>query len=391
MCISELKVKFIFLYFLFSIYAFWKSNSINSIFFIHRCGFEYDLCTEALQICDDDVGSALEYLLNELYNIKKSTKDNESVDAAHTAEEIEVAREDEKLALESMYDNKFEEKLAGKVWSLAIDLPHLSELILKNNSAKKKESQDSGQKSTKGKKLCPFFLKGTCKFKDRCRLSHSRPEEKRECVSHPIYDNLKYVEGELIPYNLEIRFPDGNKYPFEAPLLAFSTTMDAFPNHSRLNISQYLMSLAKESAEQHLPCVFTLVSALEDVEKLQELLSLPPMHKLVKQSPSVHPNSLTSTNTVASYPDEIFEDGSVLPDRAEADSGPPKSLTESFSKINIKKKEFENYRVGDRELRHQNKSIQIDFKKKQVRNALKMSQKQYKSRYKNYPFSVFEV
>lgn len=336
-----------------------------------RCGFSTELCQEALQICEGDAGAALEYLLNELFNINLTVAKEDDVASGEgeTEQEILEAREEEKLALQSIYDSDFEECIPNKVWLLNLKLPELHEL-LENRSHKRIEKKVE-------KKLCPFYLKGFCKFKDRCRLSHTVPVEAEsqsaKNLSHPIYANLKAIERENTPYfSLEIRFPAGNKYPYEPPLVVFSSVMEELPAHTRLNISQSLMSLARDAAQDHLPCVFTLVSALEDKDRLELLLSLP--------SPSVgRPVSVAAGTTQREF--AMGAKGSVSRPARQREAlsigngskhGSGKSHvteTDDYRLQNFvpqKRKDASVIRSSPFEIRRQNKILQDEFQKKQA-------------------------
>lgn len=336
-----------------------------------RCGFSTELCQEALQICEGDAGAALEYLLNELFNINLTVAKEDDVASGEgeTEQEILEAREEEKLALQSIYDSDFEECIPNKVWLLNLKLPELHEL-LENRSHKRIEKKVE-------KQLCPFYLKGFCKFKDRCRLSHTVPVEAEsqsaKNLSHPIYANLKAIEGENTPYfSLEIRFPAGNKYPYEPPLVVFSSVMEELPAHTRLNISQSLMSLARDAAQDHLPCVFTLVSALEDKDRLELLLSLP--------SPSVgRPVSVAAGTTQREF--AMGAKGSVSRPARQQEAlsigngskhGSGKSHvteTDDYRLQNFvpqKRKDASVIRSSPFEIRRQNKILQDEFQKKQA-------------------------
>ncbi|CAG5133524.1 unnamed protein product [Candidula unifasciata] len=111
-----------------------KSGAQSNIFAIkklQRCGFSQDLCQEALQICEGDTGAALEYLLNELFNINLTVSEDEDVGGgqADVDQEILEAREEEMLALQSIYDCDFEECIPNKIWLLNLKLPELHQLL----------------------------------------------------------------------------------------------------------------------------------------------------------------------------------------------------------------------------------------------------------------------
>ncbi|KAL8572372.1 hypothetical protein ACOMHN_023141 [Nucella lapillus] len=229
---------------------------------LQRCGFSHQLCVEALQVCDGDVGCALEYLLTELQSLHQpaASQPDEGTDLPQGIEEL---REDEKVVLESIYAEKFEERLANRVWVIHLDLPKLNKLL-------HFEKQAPAQAQTQ--EVCKFYRKGNCRFGDKCHKLHSSMEveimkKKTKKLQGPLADNL---------FALEIRFPAGNLYPLQAPLIAFSSLTDRLPPHSCLNISLYLMDKAQEFVEMQSAAVFSLVSELEDPDQLIKLLELPP-------------------------------------------------------------------------------------------------------------------
>ncbi|XP_076442712.1 putative ATP-dependent RNA helicase DHX57 [Babylonia areolata] len=228
---------------------------------LQRCGFSHQLCVEALQVCDGDVGSALEYLLTELRNLHYPC-DSDPYEA-DIPEEITEMRQDEKLALESIYEEKFEERLVNRVWVIHLDLPELNKLInFEKRALPKQEEQE----------VCKFYRKGNCRFGNKCHKLHVTPEvqmmkKKTEQLQGSLADNL---------FALEVRFPEGNLYPLEAPLIAFSSLTDRVPPYTCLNISLFLMDLARQFPETQSAAVFSLISELENPDQLEKLLEMPP-------------------------------------------------------------------------------------------------------------------
>lgn len=284
-------------------------------------------------------------------------------------DEILEAREDEKLALQSIYGNDFEERIPNKTWILNLKLPELVQL-LDCKSVKKVEKRTQ-------KQLCPFYLKGFCKFKDRCRYSHSVPSEddtsQSKHLSHPIYANLKALEDENIsPFSVEFRFPEGNKYPHEPPLVVFSSVVDELQPHSRLNISQFLMSLARDAAHDHLPCVFTLVSALEDEEKLSELLSLPPPSvgtpvSVIESVRMANVQAAKSMKSASSGGPDLNLPGPVRQTKEDKESDTATGRDKaSYQNFVYRRKELILTQPRPSELMKQNKTLQDEFKKKQA-------------------------
>ncbi|CAL1534588.1 unnamed protein product, partial [Lymnaea stagnalis] len=344
-----------------------SQENIFAVKKLQRCGFSTEHCQEALLICDGDVGAALEYLLNDLFNITLSV--SETTDDSELDQAIFAARDEEKMALESIYDVAFEERIPNTLWVLNLELPELSQLL----SQRAVPSASKKSEKSIDRKLCPFYLKGSCKFKDNCRFSHAMPLDtsgELRKLSHPIYANLKALEEDKkSPYSIEIRFPKGNKYPNEPPLLAFSSVIEELPPHSRLHITQFLMAQAKEAARDSLPCLFSLVSALEDVEQLELLISLPPL-ALSK------PVSMSQTCKVKVInPKSLLPDTSLKTNDQNKDShGLESTLTRHGSNQDVKREEEAPHifvpqkrkdvtpvRVNPIEMKRQNKILQEEF------------------------------
>ncbi|GFR93668.1 ATP-dependent RNA helicase DHX36 [Elysia marginata] len=345
---------------------------------LQRCGFSQDHCQEALQLTDGDVGAALEYLLNDLFNISldvKNTYDGATESEDCSDKELLEAREDEKMALQSIYESAFEERIPNKCWALNLELPELAELV--NTNFKPVAENNVNTLPYQVKKPCEFYFKGKCKFKGNCRFSHSQPGEdggNTTDLSHPIYNKLREVEADKKPlFTLEIRFPEGSKYPQEAPLLAFSSLEENLPAHTLLNISQFLMSLARDSALDSLPCVFSLVSALEDKAKLEELLALPPPALSKPVIPVVQPSTstqlepcqttLNGRTSVQDVQDKVAvkpkDKLSVLTDKQRPQSAqafsPPQRRKDDVPRVS-----------NPREIKKQNKVLLEEFKKKRT-------------------------
>ncbi|GFO15860.1 ATP-dependent RNA helicase dhx36 [Plakobranchus ocellatus] len=350
------------------------------------CGFSSDHCHEALQLMDGDVGAALEYLLNDLFNISLDvgTGENLTADSEVDAELLE-AREEEKMALQSIYEAAFEERIPNKCWVLSLDLAELSDIVQTNPDEEAKNDPRHKAAEEKEKKVCQFYMKGKCKFKDKCRMSHSLPLEeggRMADLSHPIYNRLKEVEADIKPpFALEIRFPDGCKYPQQPPLIAFSALEDSsLPAHTRLNISQFLMSLARDSAQDSLPCVFSLVSALEDKDKLQELIQLPPPALSKPVALAATPSTAINSHSFVNHKnpsrhmvqdalgrDDTRDKPSNPSGKAKAASDSVKHSTEGSAPPRRKKDATAAARSSNPiEIRRQNTALLDEFKKKQA-------------------------
>ncbi|XP_053396236.1 putative ATP-dependent RNA helicase DHX57 [Mercenaria mercenaria] len=229
---------------------------------LKRYGFHKTRSTEALQVCDGDLGLALEYLLAECFCLNNS----EDTDTSADVEEITELRNDEMMALQAIYDEKFNERIPNRVWILKISLPYLDKM-----SQPKTDRKQTAKKEDK-RNLCRFYQKGFCKFGKRCRLEHSLPVDKHVAGSDSAIEGCA-MDTE---YEIEIRFPPCNRYPKEAPFIAFTSTSSLLEKHVCLNITKHMIDEAKKMAESQEPCIFTVVNLLDDETFLDNVLNEAP-------------------------------------------------------------------------------------------------------------------
>lgn len=217
-------------------------------------GFYKGHCIEALDYCKGDVDDAL-ILLFSKYFPSYVKPDKPSIQ--YNENEILELRNDEISALESIYDNAFEVKEANKVWQLKLKVDHL---LVHSPSEQKKKSEMKKEKEKEqrhGKKLekCKNMLKGHCKYGDRCRYSHK--------VNADLHD--RPIDPNLDPnwFYLEIRFPSGNVYPYEAPLVFLKTTCPDIPTALCLRLTRRIVEEAQRFAEDQIPSVYTISELLQ--------------------------------------------------------------------------------------------------------------------------------
>ncbi|XP_069118914.1 putative ATP-dependent RNA helicase DHX57 [Argopecten irradians] len=258
-----------------------------------RYGYEKKRCVEALQLHDGDIGSAFEYLFCKCFGIKvhsekgfsdeenengfddladENKKDHKQVLAEHglTWEDIEEQRKEEIMALKSIYEDKFTEKIPNKVWSLCIDLPCLKDLVKPQNT---EDVETVEEKIDKNKEVCRFYMKGFCRFGRKCHYSHEMLKPAAPKIFIP---NEELVQNKP-DFELEFRFPEDNLYPIEAPIIGFSSILPNFPPHVCLLITERLRTEAMECAEMHAPAVFSLVSVLDDEPTVVDLYNKAPL------------------------------------------------------------------------------------------------------------------
>ncbi len=278
-------------------------------------GFHPARCAEALSKSKDgDVGIAFESLMADCFNLKFDSSSGES----------DNHKDEEKMAIESIYPETFSELIPNKLWELKLDLPHVlkaaedNDINAKNPKNKKPKTRAELEKDPG---VCQFFLRGHCKFGRRCYKKHVTPDKETEVDDRHLRDlaNDKH-------FILEIRFPDRCDYPNDPPLASLKTPMSSFPKAALLKITTRLMTEAKELAADTMPSVFALVSLLENVSEMKtvirsksdEAFSFAPGlvpdnvqdHSQEQQEPM---DKLMSSLGIAETPDSRTQPGSARP------------------------------------------------------------------------------
>lgn len=142
-------------------------------------GFHINHCKEALDYCAGNIEDCLYLLYCKYFNQQYPFVNYNS---NCTEAEILEQRADEKSSLESIYEKSFQEKVKDSVWILELRLDYLINIFRQ----KKQESQKNIQQLTiKKKEKCKLFLRGHCKYADKCRFSHE-------------VEKFKEIENEII-------------------------------------------------------------------------------------------------------------------------------------------------------------------------------------------------
>jgi hypothetical protein len=144
---------------------------------LYSYGFYKPHCLEALELTKGDVGVALEVLLSQYFKLGltfpfiTNNGNDESV-TDHLYSEILQQREEEKCALESIYDSAFEERIVNRLWVLNLHLEYLLDLYSVSNDRDKewsnqRDPQDSMDSScdrisNKKPKSQPEFCRLVC-------------------------------------------------------------------------------------------------------------------------------------------------------------------------------------------------------------------------------------
>lgn len=209
-----------------------------------------------MQYCNGDIEDAL-YLLYSKYFHIKSTKDLEH---GLSEKELLEMRVDEKSSLESIYGASFHEKVKNAVWIVDLNLDYLTSKFHKR--VVKKPTQNAGSKK---KPMCRGFLQGNCRFGAKCRFSHEEEKEEKNVNAHV----------EEFSFELEIRFPNNTKYPYEPPLL-FLKTSAVIPLLICLHISKRLYQEAEILAEDGIPSIFSLIELINNEDEILAHLETEP-------------------------------------------------------------------------------------------------------------------
>lgn len=293
-----------------------------------RYGFDRDRSRRALEAAESsgrgEVGATLERLLSQMFTERfGSTALDLQVTDPPSTEECIALRQEEAVALTAIYGERFSERISGRVWTILLDLLWMSK-GRSSTSQSTKKGQGRGSSSTQ---VCKFYLKGSgCKFGSHCHFKHQRPTES----SHPRDpcgpSQPGFSSTDCPVYQLEVRFPRGNCYPFQPPLVAFSTTDEAISGAGRLSVTEYLFSNALSAAQEGEPVVYTLISCLEEDGPIKELLSAS-HHKYSAPPPVLAPPTATAPR--------IRSTKCISADRTSSNTAVPSRFTNGAKNIDV--------------------------------------------------------
>ncbi|XP_051175200.1 putative ATP-dependent RNA helicase DHX57 [Leptopilina boulardi] len=215
--------------------------------------FHNSHCVEALSFSNGNVGKALEILFCKYFQVKKI----EAIELDNHIEESDILQRqnEEKEALESIYGDMFVEKIKNQIWVIKLKLDYLLNKKVDNKSVKPKPTE---------KEICRLFLHGKCRFGGKCKFLHQKPQNDRD---------VKNKKSEDDPYFLlEIRFPEGSKYPYEAPYFYFSKSEYSFCKLKSLRIMKRLYDEALQHCENGTPSIFAITTLLENEFEIKSYL-----------------------------------------------------------------------------------------------------------------------
>ncbi|XP_058449185.1 putative ATP-dependent RNA helicase DHX57 [Malaya genurostris] len=241
-------------------------------------GFAKRHCEEALDHCNGDVDDALGILFSKYF---PAPVDLLQMECDMNDEELAQMRNDEKEALESIYDKLFIEKERNRVWQLKFKIDHLlvhspSE-VKKLEKRKQQEIEEERQRqlAAKAKKKpkkepCWNFAKGKCRYGNKCYFSHGAESDGEESSKK----EKQKEEEDPSWFFLEIRFHKKSKYPFEAPLLFLKTTCADIPHQLLLRVARILVQESIKITQDGMPCVYTIAELLQNDEEITRFIEL---------------------------------------------------------------------------------------------------------------------
>ncbi|KPP56085.1 putative ATP-dependent RNA helicase DHX57 [Scleropages formosus] len=260
-----------------------------------RYGFDRERGRRALEAGTGELGATLERLLQQVF----SERYGAGVVAPEGLQSIPMdeclaQRQEEVLALTAIYGERFTERISNYVWTVSLDLQFLAQ--------KGRDRAPPKQGQAQLRDVCRFYLKGAgCRFGDKCKFKHQLPSQPPDAGGPSQPHICSYSPPE---YELEVRFPKGNRYPFQAPLVAFGTNDEKLGPAGRLHVTEHLYGEALAAARSGEPVVYTLITCLEDESKMKELLAA--SHHKYSSPP---PLTTTSIPQPRSWPAKITTSG----------------------------------------------------------------------------------
>ena len=242
-----------------------------------RYGFDRERSRQALEAGGGEVGATLEQLLlqvaSELYGPKAVSPDGLQ---GAPMDECLTQRQEEALALTAIYGERFTERIANTVWTVSLDLSFLADILGSKPAGRRNGDSRHAKGEVHIRDVCRFYLKGQgCRFGAKCKYKHELPTSMVPGAPEAVSGSQPgFTSFSPSQYELEVRFPKGNRYPFQAPVVAFSTNDEALGAAMRLSLTERLFGEALAAARLGEPVVYTLITCCEDEAVVKELLSV---------------------------------------------------------------------------------------------------------------------
>ncbi|XP_063158048.1 putative ATP-dependent RNA helicase DHX57 isoform X1 [Candoia aspera] len=281
-----------------------------SSFAVHklsRYGFGFEHCQAVLKSYNSNIGASLEHLLLQYFteNFGKRMQLTEAAVQSDIKDCLEQ-RQEEALALHSICGGKFVERIQNRVWTIALEMAYLTDIFSKR---KQGNSITSNILNSDSLGICKYYLRGDCTFGSRCKFKHETPQNER---SLPHIREDAHLRLNAPVYELEVRFPEDNKYPYQPPLVAFYSTNENLPLSCRLHLAEFLYEKALISSESNKPVVYDFVTCLEDEAQVVKLLNRTSHKYSVPPLPLMTPLARTSRDPateVGAEEDENDQEG----------------------------------------------------------------------------------
>uniref|UniRef100_A0A8C7WL81 RNA helicase n=1 Tax=Oncorhynchus mykiss TaxID=8022 RepID=A0A8C7WL81_ONCMY len=343
----------------------------------YEYGFDRERSKQALEAGVGEVGATMEQLLLQVFSERYGPK-AVSPDGLQGApmDECLTQRQEEALALTAIYGDRFTERIANSVWTVTLDPDFLADI-----AGGKQNTSARTDNSVQIRDVCSFYLKGAgCKFGAKCKYKHQMPTKGTASgpqdpvgASQPGFSSYSSPE-----YVLEVRFPKGNRYPFQAPVVAFSTNDETIGSAARLSVTEHLFGEALAAAKEGEPVVYTLITCCEDEVTMKELLSVT-HHKYSSLPPVVVAPPPSSTNINRTTPTNSTANSSTAPtnrtsshriqqatedlEEEEDEEGVVVPQTESY--VNLRKKMVKRHEERTGSQQKENAKLCREFRTKQ--------------------------
>uniref|UniRef100_H3DMF3 Putative ATP-dependent RNA helicase DHX57 n=1 Tax=Tetraodon nigroviridis TaxID=99883 RepID=H3DMF3_TETNG len=342
--------------------------SLFAIGKLSRYGFDRERSKQALEAGGGEFGATLEHLLLRVFCERFGQK-AVCPDGLREVpvDECLAQRQEEALALAAIYGERFSERIANAVWTVNLDLSFLS------GSAAGQGGAD-GNRPARAQKVCQFYLKGKgCRFGDKCKFKHQLLTKERPGGGPPDPNGPSqpgFSSYSPPVYELEIRFPKGNRYPSQAPVVAFSTTDESVGAAGRLCVSERLFSEAVAAARSSEPVVYTLITLCEDEAAMRQLLaaghhkySTPPPPPLA--AARLPPPAMAKSKSARSgASEERRAETEELDERDEEDEDEDVPV-ENESYVNLRKKTVQKHHLKTDNVLQESGKLCREFQRKQ--------------------------
>nr|XP_056709065.1 putative ATP-dependent RNA helicase DHX57 [Euleptes europaea] len=351
-----------------------SSFAVNKL---SRYGFDGERCQAVLRSYHGNIGASLEHLLLQCFSEKFGQRMQITERAAQAnIENCLEQRQEEAFALCSICGDKFVERIRNKVWTVALDLVYLTDIL---SQSKQRNSNTNNGLKPASLEVCKHYLRGDCKFGSKCRFKHESPHQQ---YGLPSIKEDAHLKLNTPVYELEIRFPEGNKYPYQPPLVAFYSTNENLPLACRLHIAEFLYEKALMASESNEPVIYALITCLGDEAEVTKLLtktshiySVPPLPLLATSSGrmAADPDKRAPSNSsCTAYQNSEATKELVLEEEEEDGEEVQTVHVESESYVNFKKNLLRKFSTQAKSIGKENVKICKQF-------SLKKSSRHYQA------------